>query len=83
MLNTKFVRSSLKEATFSQANLAGSTFDECDLLGTVFNRTDLSGADLSTAYNFDIDPELNNIRKAAFSAGGLPGLLRKYDLKIT
>src|ERR1700744_1011807 len=77
MLNTRLVRSSLKEATFSQANLAGSTFDECDLLGTVFNRTDLSGADLSTAHNFDIDPELNNIRRAAFSAGGVIGLLRK------
>ena len=82
MLNTRFVRSSLKEATFSQANVAGSVFDDCDLWGAIFNRTDLSGADFSTAYNYDIDPEINNIRKATFSASGVTGLLRKYELKI-
>lgn len=83
MPGTRFVRSSLKEVTFSQANISGSTFDDCNLAGAVFNRTDLSGTDLSTAYNYDIDPELNNIRKAAFSASGLTGLLRKHELRIT
>ena len=34
------------------------------------------------AYNFDIDPEINMIKKALFSAQGLPGLLSKYQLKI-
>ena len=82
MTNTRFVRSSLKEATFSQANISGSLFDDCNLLDAVFNRTDLSGANFVTAFNYNIDPEINNIKKAAFSAIGLPGLLSKYNLKI-
>jgi fluoroquinolone resistance protein len=83
MPGTRFIRSSLKETTFSEANISGGLFDDCNLAGTIFNRTDLSGADLTTSYNYDIDPEINNIRKAAFSANGIHGLLRKYNLKIT
>jgi len=82
MLNTKFTRSSLKETTFSMAILTGSTFDQCELLGTVFNRTDLGGVDFSTSYNYTIDPELNNITRAIFSADGIPGLLTKYQVRI-
>jgi len=82
MLNTKFIKSSLKETTFSMAILTGSTFEQCELSGTVFNRTDLGGADFSTSYNYNIDPELNNIRKAVFSADGIPGLLTKHQIKI-
>ena len=82
MLNTKFINTSLKEATFSQANLAGSLFDQCDLSGTVFNRSDLGGVNFVTAFNYSIDPEINNIKKASFSADGIAGLLSKYQLKI-
>ena len=82
MLNTKFTKTSLKETTFSLANLAGSKFDQCELSGTVFNGTDLSSVNFATSYNYTIDPEINNIRKAVFSADGLPGLLSKYQIKI-
>ena len=82
MLNTQFIRTSLKETTFSLANIAGSVFDQCDLSGTVFNRTDLGGVNFATSFNYTIDPELNNIRKAIFSADGIPGLLTKYQVKI-
>lgn len=82
MLKTKFGRSSLKEVNFTQVNLSGSVFTDCDLSGTIFSQTDLSSVNFSTAYNFDIDPELNIIKKAIFSAEGLPGLLSKHQLKI-
>ncbi len=82
MLKTFFVRSRLKEVTFSQANISGSVFDESDLSGAVFNETDLSAVNFTTALNFSIDPELNIIYKAIFSAAGLPGLLEKYHIKI-
>ena len=82
MPNTRFIKSSLKETTFSQAILTGSTFEQCELSGTVFHRTDLGGVDFSTSYNYTIDPELNNIRKAIFSADGIPGLLTKHQVKI-
>jgi fluoroquinolone resistance protein len=82
MLKTRFSGSSVKEVTFTQANLAGSVFAECDLNGAVFNRTDISGANFITAHNYDIEPEINVIKKAAFSAQGIHGLLSKYQLKI-
>ncbi len=82
MPKTVFIKSSLKEATFTQAGISGSVFNECDLLGTVFNGTDLSSVNFSTAFNYIIDPELNNINKAVFSAAGLHGLLEKYNIKI-
>ena len=52
------------------------------LLVTGADRTNLSGADFSTAFNFDIDPEANTIKKAKFSSYGLQGLLTKYNLQI-
>lgn len=82
MLKTVFKRSSLKETTFTQANLAGSVFDECNLLETVFRNTDLTGVNFSTALNYIIDPELNTMNKAIFSAHGLEGLLYKYNIKV-
>jgi fluoroquinolone resistance protein len=82
MVKTRFTKSTLKEVTFTQANLAGSIFDNCDPNGAVFNRTDISSANFVSAYNYDIDPELNLIKKASFSAQRLPGLLNKYQLKI-
>ncbi|WP_428330117.1 pentapeptide repeat-containing protein [Mucilaginibacter sp.] len=82
MLKTRFIKSSLKEVNFSNVNLAGSVFDDTDLNAAVFNRTDLTGANFITAYNYDIDPEINLIKKASFSATGIHGLLSKYQLKI-
>jgi len=82
MPKTRFSKCSLKEVTFTQAILTGSVFDDCDLYGAVFNRTDISSANFVTAYNYDIEPEINQVKKASFSAQGLPGLLSKYQLKI-
>ncbi len=83
MPKTKFANCAMKEVNFTNTNLQGAKFDDCDLLMAKFERTDLSAADLSTAYNFDIDPELNTIKKAAFAEQGLRNLLLKYQLKIS
>jgi len=82
MPKTYFIKSSLKEVTFTQAILTGSVFDESDLSGTVFSATDLSSVNFTTAFNYIIDPELNTMSKAIFSAHGLEGLLYKYNLKV-
>lgn len=82
MVKTKFSRSTLKEVSFSQAVLTGSTFSETDLSSAIFNRTELSAVNFVTAYNYDIDPEINNLKKAAFSSQGLEGLLRKHQIKV-
>ena len=82
MPKTGFNKCSLKEVNFSNTILSGSVFDQSDLSGAVFNGTDLASANFATAYHYSIEPELNNIRKAVFTADGLAGLLTKYDIKI-
>ncbi len=82
MPKTSFAATSLKDVNFTQTKLTGAIFKEADLSGAIFNQTDLSTANFVTAFNYSIDPELNTIKKAAFSTDGLQGLLTKYNLKI-
>ncbi|MBD1393764.1 pentapeptide repeat-containing protein [Mucilaginibacter glaciei] len=82
MVKTKFANSKLKEVTFADAVLTGSTFNDCDLDNAIFNRTDLGAVNFARAFNFSIDPELNNVKKAIFSSQGLEGLLTRHQLKV-
>jgi len=82
MPKTRFDHSSLKGVNFENTDLTSSIFDHCNLEEAVFDSSNLTGADLTTAYHFRIDPELNTIKKARFSISGIPGLLDKYDIKI-
>jgi fluoroquinolone resistance protein len=79
---TLFDECSFEEADFSETDLTNSVLQKCNLNRAIFNRTILKGADLRTAYNFNIDPENNTITKAKFSADALSGLLIKYNLVI-
>src|SRR5690606_11425449 len=67
---------------FTEADLSESVFEKSNLQDAQFDRTQLQKADFRTAYNFSIDPELNNIKNAKFSKENLVGLLDKYNLKI-
>jgi uncharacterized protein YjbI with pentapeptide repeats len=82
MVKTKFSKSTLKEVSFSQTVLTGSIFSETDLTNAIFNRTDLSAVNFVTAFNYNIDPEINNLKKAIFSSQGLEGLLTKHQIKV-
>jgi len=73
---------SMIETDFTEADLTDAKFENCNLHRAFFDRTILKNADLSTSYNFIIDPDNNDIKKAKFSAQGLPGLLAKYDIRI-
>jgi len=83
MIKTAFIKSSLKEVSFSRTNLSQAVFGECDLSGTVFSSTNLTAADMRTAFNYSIDPELNTLKQAQFSLHGIEGLLNKYGIKIS
>jgi fluoroquinolone resistance protein len=82
MVKTSFVQSSLKEVSFSNTILTGSVFNETNLENAVFSRTDLTSVNFNTAFNYAMDPELNILKKASFSAQGVAGLLVKYGIKI-
>lgn len=79
---TPFLSCSLQEVDFTNADLSQAIFDDCDLTMAMFDATTLDKADLSTAYNFTIDPEQNSIKNAKFSRNGLEGLLLKYGLNV-
>ncbi len=79
---SRFTRCSLIEADFTEADLTAAVFNECNFERTTFSNTLLNQADLSTSYNFIIDPENNRLNKAKFSLQGLPGLLMKHNITI-
>jgi uncharacterized protein YjbI with pentapeptide repeats len=72
----------LQDVDFAEADLTAAVFDNCNLIQAIFDRTILEKADLLTSYNYFIDPETNNIKKAKFSIDGVIGLLAKYDITI-
>ncbi|WP_040625808.1 pentapeptide repeat-containing protein [Mucilaginibacter paludis] len=78
----RFINCSMKSIDLTEADLSDSVFQNCDLLLAEFERTILTGANLSTAFNFTIDPEKNQLRKARFSSHGLVGLLAKYGIVV-
>ena len=82
MKKTGFSRCSIKESDFSEADLTESVFDGCDLTNSIFRYTVLEKADFRKAVNYQIDPEINKMKKARFSLFGLPGLLAKYEIFI-
>lgn len=82
MAKTNFSGSSLRGVGFGGCNLSSSIFDGCELDGAVFRESVIDGADLSTARNYIIHPEINSIKGAKFSVYGLPGLLAGYGLEI-
>jgi uncharacterized protein YjbI with pentapeptide repeats len=77
-----FSKCGLQEVDFMAADLKGAKFQSCDLNGAQFDNTNLEKADLSTAFNFSIDPGKNRIRKAKFALEGLPGLLHTYQIEV-
>jgi uncharacterized protein YjbI with pentapeptide repeats len=80
--STHFINCNLEEVDFVSAELKDASFEGCNLNGAVFENTLLENADLRTAANYMIDPEINRIRNAKFSMYGLPGLLFKYHIEI-
>lgn len=82
MQKTKFIKCSMQDVNFAGTHLLKAVFDDVNLNGASFDRTNLSEADLSKAYNFSIDPELNSVKKAKFSLKDAGGLLEKYNLKL-
>ena len=70
----------LQEVDFIESDLGNALFTNCDLKGAKFENTILERADLSTAFNYSIDPGINRIKRAKFSYPGVIGLLDKYDI---
>jgi uncharacterized protein YjbI with pentapeptide repeats len=73
---------SAKGADFTESDFSQSLLQNCDFANAVFLNTNLNGVNISTSYNFIINPETNQLKKAKFSLEGLPGLLANYGITI-
>lgn len=73
--HTTFLNTSLREVDFTETGLKNALLDQCDLLNAIFDNTNLEKADLSSAFNYSIDPENNRIRGAKFSLPSVVGLI--------
>lgn len=82
MKNTLFRNCSFGEADLSEADFTNAVFDHCDFKGARFDHTILEKSDLSSSFNYSINPEKNKIRKAVFSIPEVTGLLHSYDILI-
>ena len=82
MPKTVFSKTSLRSVDFTECDLTKSQFIQADLTDAIFQKSILKEANLVSATNFIIDPELNNIRKARFSVYGLSGLLARYGIIV-
>lgn len=82
MIKARIIKSSLKGVDFAHADLKESNFSDSDFTEAMFYHTNLQKANFVTATNYIIDPDENNIKKAAFSRDGLAGLLLKHNIII-
>lgn len=80
--STIFINCTLKGVDFSHANLEKSDFINTDLLDAQFFHTNIRQCNFSTAYNYRINPTINNVKQAIFSENGISGLLLDFDIKI-
>jgi fluoroquinolone resistance protein len=83
MKKTVFNQCSLQEVDFTETILTEANFDGCNLKGAKFERSHLEKADLRTAINYSMDPELNKLKQARFSSPEVLSLLDKYQLRIS
>lgn len=79
---TVFRNCLIHEADFGECDLTGSVFDDCDLNMSRFEHSNLEKVDFSAAFNYQIDPNINRMKKAKFSLSQLPGLLQAFDIEI-
>ena len=80
--NTRFTNVQLLETDFTECDLSTAVFSNCDLAGATFENTILEKADLTTAFNYSINPSVNKIKKASFSLPAVTGLLDHLDIEI-
>ncbi len=68
----------LRQASFKEANFCGTDFS-----GSLFHDTDLREANLSEAYQYDIDLQHNHLKGAQFSRAEAVRLLEYLDITLT
>ena len=71
-----------RDVDFREADLARADFSGTDLADSLFQHTNLAGADLSTARNYTIAPEHNNLKRTKFSLPEAMSLLYTMEIEL-
>ena len=82
MTKFSFDHCTAQECHFTNTNLRGVNFTETSLLGSIFHNCNLSYADLSSAKQYAINPQTNQVKKGKFSLPEAVGLLEFLDITI-
>ena len=82
MKATTFKDCSLVAVDFMNTDLTDVIFENCDLTRVTFESSILEHVNFKTAYNFELNPRSNRIKKAIFSNENIAGLLTTFDIKI-
>lgn len=77
-----FVDCVLRHVDFAESCLTDCDFAGSDLGGATFNQTDLKRAQLQSAFDYRIDPMINDVRGAYFSLPEAGALLRPFDISL-
>jgi uncharacterized protein YjbI with pentapeptide repeats len=77
-----FVNCHLQENTFERCDMRNCRMESCNMDRAQFTRNDLRTFDVSSNYNFSLDPELNKIKGMQLHERQLICLLFKYELDV-
>ncbi len=80
--HTRCNDSILHQVDFTETNLSNSIFNNCDFKQAIFDNSVLDKVNFRSSYNYEIDPEINSIKKAKFSMPQVLGLLKKYNIDV-
>ncbi|MBU2930079.1 pentapeptide repeat-containing protein [Winogradskyella psychrotolerans] len=79
---TKFSKCIMHQVDFTETEAKHCEFNDCDLQLSTFDRTNIEYTDFTSAYNFNINPNINQLKKAAFSKDTISGLLNSYNITL-
>ena len=71
-----------RDVDFSEADISGAKLNKTDLERSRFWNTNLTGADLTGAFNYTIDPTNNTLKQARFSLPEAMSLLYNLDIEL-
>ncbi len=79
---TGFEGCEVLECDFFETNLEGANFNKADLKGSVFENTNLTKASFVNAVNYEINPNLNEVKSAKFSMPEVLSLLKPFKIVV-
>ncbi len=82
MKNANFLTCDIVDCFFQNTYLPGASFEASQFRNTLFHNTNLEKASFCKASGYNIDPTLNNIKKAKFSVPDVLNLLNGFEIEI-